>query len=190
MPRACSLMSPQMQILVTIGRQIMEIRARQAHDQDEVLNEIRLQFGKISSRFQGEPSLETRLVDEALDLVTKQPVPHPPTITQRPQSPRTHREPPSLPPLPLVEPLSFGRLLPSPREPTIVAEQSSPRIVPSQPPNTATRQSAWRIVPPQPPDTPSIFRNDNGKIYGNSLGLINHWFVTGMRILPRMNQIT
>jgi hypothetical protein len=92
-----------------------------------------------------------------------------------------------LPPLSLVEPLSFDGLLPSPREPTIVAEQSSPRIVPSRPPNAATRQSAPPIVPP---DTASIFRNDNGKIYGNSLGLINHWFMTGMRILPRMNQIT
>jgi hypothetical protein len=60
----------------------------------------------------------------------------------------------------------------------------------SQPPHTPTGQSAPCIVPPQPLDTRSIFSNDNGKIYGNSLGLINHWLVTGMRILPRINQIT
>ncbi|KAJ7835960.1 hypothetical protein B0H13DRAFT_192535 [Mycena leptocephala] len=166
-----------MQILVTIGRQVMEMRARQAHDQDEILNEIRSQFGKISSRFQDEPSLDARFVDEALDLVTKQPVPHSPTLNPRPQSSRIHREPPSLPQLSPVDSLSFDGLLPSPREPTI-AEQSSSRIMPSQPPNTPTRPPAPCIVPPQPPDTPSFFKND-GKIYGNSLGLINHWLVTG-----------
>jgi hypothetical protein len=160
-----------MQILVTIGRQVMEMRARQEQDQDEILNEIRSQFGKISSRFQGEPSLDARLVDEALDLVTRQPVPHSPTLNPGPQSSRIHREPPSLPQLSPMDSLSFDGLLPSPREPTI-AEQSSSRIMPSQPPNT-----------------PSFFKND-GKIYGNSLGLINHWLVTGMRPLPRMNQIT
>ncbi|KAJ7915899.1 ras guanine nucleotide exchange factor domain-containing protein [Mycena leptocephala] len=166
-----------MQILVTIGRQVMEMKARQENDQDEILNEIRSQFGKISSRFQGEPSLDARLVDEALDLVTKQPVPHTPTLTPSPQSPRIRREPPSLPHLSPLNSLSFDGLLPSPREPTI-AEQSPSRTVLSQPPHTPTGQSAPCIVPPQPLDTRSIFSNDNGKIYGNSLGLINHWLVT------------
>jgi hypothetical protein len=183
MPPASSLTSLQIQILVTIGRQIIEIKARQQHHQYEVLNEIRSQFGEISSHFQGEPSLDVRLADEALDLVTKRPV-----LTQRLQSPRLHRDSRSLPHISPVDTLSFDCLLPSPREPTI-AEQSSPRIVSPQPPNAPTRQSAPCVVPPQLPDTPSNLKDGNGKIHGNSLDLINH-FVTGIRILPRMNQIT
>ncbi|KAJ7906469.1 hypothetical protein B0H13DRAFT_1880534 [Mycena leptocephala] len=114
------------QILVTIGRQIIEIKADN--------NNIRIKSGNKAAC----------------------------TYPKTPISPH-----PSIFPLLAVDTLSFDWLLPSPREPTI-AEQSSPRIVPPQPPNAPTRQSAPCVMPPQLPDTPSNLRDDNGKIHGTS----------------------
>jgi hypothetical protein len=183
----------------------METRARQEHDLAEIRSEMNSQFERITAHFQSEPSLDGRVIGEALHLVAAQSAPHNPRFTQG--SSRIHRPPPSLPPISPAEVLSLDGLLPSPREQSVAGESqrtdrqpfslspislteslSFDGLLPSPEEPTIAEEPASH--PPVPPilATTSIHKRENNKIYGNPRGLIDLLLMTGMRILCRFPQ--
>ncbi|KAJ7459285.1 ras guanine nucleotide exchange factor domain-containing protein [Mycena latifolia] len=139
------------QILVAHARQMTETRARQERDLDEILTRIR-------SQLHSEPALDSGLVGEALELAAQRAAPRTHT-PQRLRSSRTPLHPPTLPPFAPPE-LSFHGLIP-PSPPEGIQEDLTFRV------------DIHTIPHPEP-----IFWEENGKLYGNAAGLINHLLQT------------
>ncbi|KAJ7767789.1 ras guanine nucleotide exchange factor domain-containing protein [Mycena metata] len=166
------------QILAANVRQIMETRARQEHNLAAMRSETNSQFERIITHFQNEPSLDGRVIGEALDLVTTQPVPY---------------TPPFLPPISPAEALSLDGFLPPPREQSMARESHRTDRQPvSLSPISLTEslssdglihspEESWIGQAPlsHPPvlvpilATTSIHKMENNKIYGNPRGLID-----------------
>ncbi|KAF8168795.1 ras guanine nucleotide exchange factor domain-containing protein [Mycena galopus ATCC 62051] len=184
------------QILIANVRQIMETRARQEHDLAKIRSEMNTQFERITAHFQSEPSLDERVIGEALHLVATESAP-PPRFTQGVLSSKTHRLPPSLPPMSPAEALSLDGFLPSPREQSMAGESHRIDRQPcSLSPISLTESLSFNGLLPSPeqpaiaeepashPPVPSILatisihKRENKKIYGNPRGLIDFLLMT------------